>query len=102
MKFVTENLDCSEIIWELLVREANHSEGIPALVADLIMHHVWQPQILSLCNICVIDTDTLSHVNCPFKIALSPAEAEKKTKYSEAYRVSLTPCVRTVDSAFGR
>ena len=42
-----------EVIWEPVVQEANDACGLPALIADLSIRGVWQPQTVALFNICV-------------------------------------------------
>ena len=96
----------SEVIREPIVRESQDEEGVSALIADLSLRGVWQPQTVALFNICVVDTDTLSHVNCPVEAVLFSTEAEKKMEYledAEAHAPSLIYhlYVQTVDGVFG-
>ena len=52
---------------EPVVREADEARGISALVADLGVRGVWQPQTVALFDIPVTDTDGIiysSHREC--------------------------------------
>ena len=57
------------------MREADEARGISALIADLGVRGVWQPQVEALFDIRVIDTDAQSHAHCSLNAA---AEKEKK------------------------
>ena len=63
---------------ELVVREADEARGISALIADLVVRGVWQPQ--TLFHICVIDTDAHSHAHHSVNAALATAEKENMLK----------------------
>ena len=82
--------DLAGLVWrdikrEPIVREANDTAGIPALVADLGVGGVWQHQADALFDIRVIDTtDTQSYLSRPISYILSSAETLKKRKYQEA------------------
>ena len=43
------------------MKESDVKNDVPALIADLGIHGVWQPQTMALLDICVIDTDAPSH-----------------------------------------
>ena len=64
------------------VQGCNDSQSIPALLADLRVRGVWQPQAEALFDIRVVDTDAQSHVNCTVDSVLASAEKEKKRKYN--------------------
>ena len=49
-----------DVVREPIVREANDSLGMPALIADLGVRGVWQPQT-ELFDIRVVDTDAQSY-----------------------------------------
>jgi hypothetical protein len=101
--------DLSSLVWsnvhrEPIVREADDARNLPALVADLGVRGVWQPQDLTLLDIRVIDTDAQSYVPRPVNACLTSAENQKKTKYSSACEerhVSFTPFVTSIDGALG-
>ena len=49
----------NEIVREPVVREAAEARGISALVADLGVRGVWQPQTEALFDVRVFDTDAV-------------------------------------------
>ena len=57
---------------EPVLREADEARGISALVADLGVRGVWQPQAEALFDICVIDTDAQSHAHRSVNATGSP------------------------------
>jgi hypothetical protein len=101
--------DLASLVWkgvskEPIVQEANDTMGKPALVADLSIRGVWQPQAVALLDVRVIDTDAQSYVARPVREVLMSAESAKKRKYVEASterRASFTPFVSSVDGALG-
>ncbi|KAL5493165.1 hypothetical protein EMCRGX_G014303 [Ephydatia muelleri] len=89
---------------EPIVQEADDANGRPALIADLSIQGVWQPQTAALLDVCVIDTDAQSYASCTVDAVLCSAEQEKKRKYSapvEERRASFTPFVVSVDGVLG-
>ena len=42
-------------------RESDDISGIPALITDISMRGVWQPQTVALPDVLVIDTDAQSY-----------------------------------------
>ena len=89
---------------EPVVREADDSRRLPALVADLDVRGVWQPQDLALLDIRVIDTDATSYAARPVRSVLADAEGVKKRKYATACddrRSAFTPFITSVDGALG-
>jgi hypothetical protein len=102
--------DLANLVWsnvhrEPIVREANDCLGLPALVADLGVRGVWQPQDLALFDIRVIDTDATSYVARQVRAVLADAEVAKKRKYATACaerRAAFTPFVTSVDGALGK
>ena len=50
---------CGQVVSEPVVKDA--SENSDALIADLGVRGVWQPQTMALFDINVIDTDARSH-----------------------------------------
>lgn len=88
-----------EVTRELVVREADEASGISALVADLGVRGVWQPQAEALFIIHVIDTDAQPHAHRSVNTVL--ATAEKKRKYTQAPQArhaSFSSFVLTVDN----
>ena len=69
---------------EPVVREADEIRGVSALVADLGVRGVWQPQTEALFDVRVIDTDAQSYAHRTVSAVLSTAEKEKKRKYTHA------------------
>ena len=53
-----------EVIREPVVREADDKNNVPALIADLGVRGCWQPQVVTLFDIQVVDTDAKSYVQC--------------------------------------
>jgi hypothetical protein len=102
--------DLSSLSWkdvrrEPVVREANDMQNTTALIADLGVRGVWEPQRETLLDIRVTDTDASSYVALPVRTILERAENIKKTKYGSACelrRASFTPFVTSVDGALGR
>ncbi len=101
--------DLANLVWptvhrEPVVREADDQRQIPALVADLGVRGVWQPQDLALLDIRVIDTDATSYQTRAVKSVLRDAETSKKRKYATACtdrRAAFTPFIVSVDGAIG-
>ena len=89
--------DLAALVWRHVHREPiiqDSSNEHDALVADLGIHGVWQPQAEALFDICVIDTDAQSYQSHSPQSVLASAEAEKKHKYSIAcsdHLASFTP-----------
>ena len=70
-----------EVIREPVVREADDN---PALIADLGVRSCWQPQVVTLFDVRVVDTDAKSYVQSNVEAVLSSAEHMKKMKYVDA------------------
>ena len=86
------------------MQEADNTRGIPALIADLGIRGIWQPQTEALFDIRVVDTDAPSYVKRTVEAVLQTAEQEKK-KYLEAVqtrRATFSPFVVSVDRVLGR
>ena len=92
------SLAWSQVIKEPLVREAQ--DGSDALIGDISIRGVWQPQSTTILDVRVVDSDAPSYVRkVPLQI-LKTAEREKKSKYQEAcnsIHSSFTPLCMTVD-----
>ena len=87
------------------MRESDDSFEMPALIADLSVRRVWQPQTVALFNVRIVDTDAQSYLSRSVNAILTSAEQEKKRKYSEAVEArcaSFTPFVMSVDGFLGR
>ena len=79
--------DLAAIVWkhvhcELIIQDSSNEHD--ALVADLDIRGVWQPQADVLFDIRVIDTSTQSYQSHSPQTVLASAEAEKICKYSTA------------------
>ena len=88
-----------DVIREPVVQEADNARGIPALIADLGIRGIWQPQTEALFDIRVVDTVAPSYVKCTVEAVLQTAKQEKK-KYLEAVqtrRATFSPFVVSVD-----
>ena len=93
-----------DVVREPIVQEADDSSGRPALIADLSIRGVWQPQTAALLDVRVVDTDAQSYASCTVDAVLCSAEQEKKRKCSAAVeekRASFTPFVVSVDGVLG-
>ena len=49
-----------DVVREPIVQEADDSSGRPALIADLSIRGVWQPQTAALLDVRAVDTDAQS------------------------------------------
>jgi hypothetical protein len=102
--------DLSNLVWnqvhrEPVVRDADDSRAISALVADLGIRGVWEAQTVALLDIRVVHTDARSYISRSVDSVLSSAETNKKQKYTaacEARRASFTPFITSVDGVLGR
>ena len=102
--------DLASLVWnkltrEPIVQEADDAANTPALVADLGVRGLWQPQAEALIDVRVIDTDAQSHCHRPITSVLASAETEKKRKYHHACerrRAAFTPFVVSVDGILGK
>ena len=50
-----------DVVREPIVQEADDASGRPALIADLSIRGVWQPQTAVLLDVRVVDTDAQSY-----------------------------------------
>ena len=66
-----------------MVKEANIRGGTPALIADISIRGLWQPQTVALLDVRVVDTDAPSHIHRNTDAVLSSAE-EKYNSAAEA------------------
>ena len=73
-----------EVVREPVVREPNDREKVPALVADLSVRGVWQPQATTFFDVRVVDSDENSYLHRDVGAILSLVEHTKKQKYSQA------------------
>ena len=46
------------------MKEANIRDGTPALIADISIRGLWEPQAVALLDVRVVDTDAPSHISC--------------------------------------
>ena len=99
--------DLAALVWRHVHREPiiqDLSNEHDALVADLGIRGVWQPQAEALFDICMIDTDAQSYQSHSPQTVLASAQAEKKRKYSTAFsdrRASFTPLCFSIDGLLG-
>ena len=70
----TASMAYKDVVREPIVREANDSLGMSALIADLGVRGVWQPQTEALFDIRVVDTDAQSYTEHSVEAVLSSAE----------------------------
>ena len=93
-----------DVVREPVVRKPNDHEKVPALVADLSVRGVWQPQATTFFDVRVVDSDANSYLHRDVGAVLSSIEHTKKHKYSQAaetINASFTPFVVTADGALG-
>ena len=93
-----------EVVREPVVREADEIRGVSALVADLGVRGVWQPQTGALFDVRVIDTDAQSYAHRTVSAVLSTAEKEKRkyTHAAQAHHASFSPFVVSVDGVMAQ
>ena len=65
-----------DVVRESIVQEADDANGRPALIADLSIRGVWQPQTAALLDVHVIDTDAQSYASRTVDAVLCSAEQE--------------------------
>ena len=91
-----------EVLREPVVREANDTQNLPALIADLSVRGVWQAQTVALFDVRVVDTDAQSYINRSVHTILASAEAEKNASTVLLLRrdvlLSLHLCCLLMDS----
>ena len=95
----------SLLVWNLIriepiVREADSSGNLPALIDDLGIHGIWLPQVVVLMDVRVVDTDAHSYLDHSPREVLNSAELEKRRKYvaaSQERRAQFTPLCFSVD-----
>ena len=77
--------DIAALGYKEVVREpVDEAKGISALVTDLGVRGVWEPQAEALFDICGVDTDAQSYTHCTVSAVLTAAAKEKKRKYAQA------------------
>ena len=52
-----------EVVREPIVKEPNDKENVPALVADLSVCGVWQPQVTTFFYVRVVDSDAKFYIH---------------------------------------
>ena len=67
-----------DVVRDPIVREAKDSLGMPALIADLGVRGVCQPQTEALFDIRVVDTDAQSYTERSVEAVLLSAERLKR------------------------
>ena len=101
--------DLASLVWSSVHREPVvwevSDDGHGALIADLAVRGVWQPQCDALFDIRVVDTDAPSYCSRAPQDILRTAELDKKRKYLQACqnrRASFTPICVSVDGLLGK
>ena len=61
-----------------MLKEANIRDGTTALIVDISIRDLWQPQAIALLDVRVVDTDAPSHIHRNTDVVLSSAEEGKK------------------------
>ena len=70
----------NEMLRQLTMRESDDLTNTPALVADLRVRVVWQPQTAALHDVCVVDTDTQSYTSHSLGAVLPTSSHSNTTK----------------------
>ena len=72
--------DLAAIVYKDVVRESivQEADGRPALIADLSIQGVWQPQTVALLDVHVIDTDAQSYASRTVRLMLCYVQQSKK------------------------
>ena len=82
----------TQVIKELIIREA--LPGLEAMVGDISIRGVWQPQSTAVFDVRITDSDAPSYLHqSPIQV-LRAAEREMKVKYSSACKpyMLVSPC----------
>ena len=95
--------DLAALMWGRIaskpfVRDASVDDK--ALIADLDVRGIWEPQAIVLFDIHVVDTDARSYLSHSPSAVLALAETEKKRKYCDAcveHRATFTPLCFSID-----
>ena len=61
-----------------MVKPANIRDGTHAVIADISIRGLWQPQTVALLDVRVVDTDAPSHIHRSTDAVLSSAEEREK------------------------
>ena len=99
--------DLAALVWSHIVSEPvvrDTSVDSEALTTDLVAREVWEPQVIALFDIRVVDTDARSYLSHSPSAVLASAEAEKERKYCDActeHRATFTPLCSSVDGLVG-
>ena len=102
--------DLASLVWGQVQREPIVCEVTVdgtcdvTLIADLRIHGVWQPQVDTVFDVHVVDTDAPSYRSRSPETVLHSAEVEKKKKYTAAclvHHASFTPLCCSVDGMLG-
>jgi hypothetical protein len=94
----------SQVAREPIICESNDSSNNEALLADIGIRGVWQPQGLAFFDVRVLDTDAKSYLSHTPSSVIASAEKEKKRKYSAACserHASFTPICLSIDGVWG-
>ena len=78
-----------DVVREPIVQEADDSSGRPALIADLSIRGVWQPQTAALLDVRVVDTDAQSYASRTVDAVLCSAEQEKKRNTQQLLKIDV-------------
>ena len=99
--------DLAALVWGRVISEPVVRDALvdsEALIADLGVRGVWEPQAIALFDIHVVDTDARSYLSHSPSTVLALAEAEKKRKYCDACterHATFTPLCFSVDGLVG-
>ena len=102
--------DLASLVWKQVQREPVVCESSfddpssETLIADLRVRGVWEPQVDTIFDVRIVDTDAPSYSSRTPQAVIQSAEVEKKRKYSsacQARRASFTPLCFSVDGVLG-
>ena len=78
-----------DVVREPIVQEADDSSGRTALIADLSIRGVWQPQTAALLDVRVVDTDTQSYASHAVDAVLVQQNRKRKKILSMLLKIDV-------------
>ena len=78
-----------DVVREPIVQEADDSRGRPALIADLSIRGVWQPQTAALLDVRVIDTDAQSYASALSMLCYVQQNRKRKENTQQLLKIDV-------------
>ena len=78
-----------DVVREPIVQEADNSRGRPALIADLSIRGVWQPQTAALLDVRVIDTDAQSYASALSMLCYVQQNRKRKENTQQLLKIDV-------------